>query len=48
LAAARPHISSGARFFAEMLRSKNLARAVILREVLGPPKSLEGTDALLR
>jgi hypothetical protein len=48
LAAARPHISSGARFFAEMLRSKNLARAVILREVLGPPKSLEGTDVLPR
>jgi len=40
-AAALPHVSSGAQFFAEMLRSKNLARAVILREVLGPPKSLE-------
>jgi hypothetical protein len=46
--AARPHTPSAARFFAEALRSKNLARVMVLREILGPPKSLEGTDVLPR
>ena len=38
----------GGRFVSEMLRPKHLAGAMIVREILGPPKSLEGTDALLR
>ena len=35
----------GGRFVAEMLRPRHLAGAMIVREVLGPPKSLE--DAAL-
>ena len=38
----------GGRFVSEMLRPKHLAGAMIVREILGPPKSLEGADALLR